>query len=436
MGMTKRMSVKINKLAEETRDILTRYDDLPIPLRDSIENLLGGVDMAIEYLARNSQNGHTPPSQDTSKGNKEKRGKQTNKSGKKPGGQPGREGVNLAFSENPTSVIPLEIDRRFLPPGAYNEEERECRQVFDFEIVRTITEYRAQVLKSSGGDTYVAEFPEGVNASTQYGASLQAYCVGLSTKNAMPYERLADHVFQEIGIPVSTGSLVNFEERIAKKLEETFLPEAKELLIQSDVAGFDESGISIRGENFWAHEANNTLVVLFTAHEKRGKAGIDAAGILPKFKGIAVHDYWAPYQSYSCTHALCNAHHLRDLEYIAEDLRQTWAVEMKELLLEMNTAAKNSKGKVKREVITTLEARYDQVVLQGLKQNPGTKHKDRRKAKARCLVERFRDRKNQVLLFLHDLRVPFSNNDTERPIRMLKVEMKVSGTFKSLACQR
>jgi hypothetical protein len=78
MGMTKRMSVKINKLAEETRDILTRYDDLPIPLRDSIENLLGGVDMAIEYLARNSQNGHTPPSQDNSKGNKEKRG-QTNK---------------------------------------------------------------------------------------------------------------------------------------------------------------------------------------------------------------------------------------------------------------------------------------------------------------------------------------------------------------------
>jgi transposase len=436
MGMTKRMSVKINKLAEETRDILTRYSDLPIPLRDSLENLLGGVEMAVEYLSRNSRNSHTPPSQDNAKGNKEKRGKQRKNSDKKPGGQPGREGVNLSFSDEPTSIVDLEIDRRCLPPGNYTEEEPECRQVFDFEIIKTITEYRAQVLRGAVGDRYVAEFPEGVNAPTQYGANVQAYCVGLSTKNAMPYERLADHVFHELGISVSTGSLVNFEERIATKLEETFLPEAKDLLIQSEVVGFDETGISIRGEGFWAHEANNSLVVLFTAHKKRGKAGIDAAGILPEFKGIAVHDYWASYQSYLCAHALCNAHHLRDLEYIGEDPRQTWAVEMKALLLEMNTTTKSSKRKVKLEVITILQARYDQVVLNGLKQNPGTKHKNKRKAKARCLVERFRDRKDQILLFLHDLRVPFSNNDTERPIRMLKVEMKISGTFRSLATAR
>jgi transposase len=388
--------------------------------------------MAIEYLGRNSRNGHTPPSQDKGKGNKEKRGKEKKKSEKKPGGQPGREGANLAFSDDPTKIIALEKDRRCLAPGEYTEEEPECRQVFDFEIIKTITEYRAQVLKSSTGDRYVAEFPEGVNAPTQYGANIQAYSVGLSTKNVMPYERLADHILQETGIPISTGSLVNFEDRICKKLEETFLPEAKEILIRSEVAGFDETGISVRGKNCWAHEANNSMVVLFTANQKRGKAGMDAVGILPEFKGVAVHDYWAPYQRYLCTHALCNAHHLRDLEYIGEDPRQTWALEMKELLLEMNTTAKNAGVKVKKDVIKTLETRYDQLVLLGLKQNPGTKHKNKRKAKARCLAERFRDKKDQIILFLHDLRVPFTNNDTERPIRMLKVEMKVSGTFKSL----
>jgi transposase len=150
------------------------------------------------------------------------------------------------------------------------------------------------------------------------------------------------------------------------------------------------------------------MVVLFTANQKRGKAGMDAVGILPEFKGVAVHDYWAPYQRYLCTHALCNAHHLRDLEYIGEDPRQTWALEMKELLLEMNTTAKNAGVKVKKDVIKTLETRYDQLVLLGLKQNPGTKHKNKRQAKARCLAERFRDKKDQIILFLHDLRVPFT----------------------------
>jgi transposase len=222
--------------------------------------------------------------------------------------------------------------------------------------------------------------------------------------------------------------LADFEERL------------KALLSLAVVAGFDETGIRIIAQRFWLHSCSTAHHAYYAVHTKRGQQAMDAIGILPQFKGVAVHDFWKSYYQYACRHGLCNAHLLRDLIFIKERFEQQWADELITLLLKMKAAKDKAvaKGKQALSAPTLYRYRkaYQAIVQKGLRINPfkppDIKKRGRpKKTKPRNLLERLENYADDILRFLYDFKVPFDNNFSERDLRMMKVKQKISGCFRS-----
>jgi transposase len=216
----------------------------------------------------------------------------------------------------------------------------------------------------------------------------------------------------------------------------------KERIRQSAVAHFDETGVRVEARTHWLHSASTPKLTHYGVHAKRGTEAMDAIDILPLFGGTAVHDHWKPYFRYACAHALCNAHHLRELTSVHEQYEQAWGKDMIELLLEAKAAVDASPIQALRKQwkqTRTIERRYDTIIAQGLVANPPPapaasapqKRGRKKQSKPKNLLDRLRTYKPQVLAFLYDPLVPFDNNQGERDIRMTKVQQKISGTFRS-----
>jgi transposase len=186
--------------------------------------------------------------------------------------------------------------------------------------------------------------------------------------------------------------------------------------------------------------ASTPDLTFYAAHQKRGREALDEIGVLPGFEGTAVHDGWTSYWQYGdCQHALCNAHHLRELTFVEEQLGQGWAQELKALLLEIKQAVDAARdqglAELAAETQWAFEARYDVLLDVGLKMNPPPEPTGKRgrppRGKAGSLVDRLREHKGATLAFMEDLAIPFDNNQAERDIRMVKVKQKISGCFRT-----
>jgi len=210
----------------------------------------------------------------------------------------------------------------------------------------------------------------------------------------------------------------------------------------AEVAGFDETGMRATGSLHWLHTVSTSFLTWYFAHAKRGREAMDAAGVLSKCKGRAVHDFWDPYLKYDCDHAFCNAHLLRELVFLWEEQDQAWAKIMIGHLLAIKTAVDTARQDGQPALnagnLDSFYARYIQIVDIGYAGNPaadppkGPKRRGRRKqSKARNLLGRFRDHHEGILAFMHDFAVPFDNNQPERDLRMMKLRQKISGTFRS-----
>jgi transposase len=213
-------------------------------------------------------------------------------------------------------------------------------------------------------------------------------------------------------------------------------------LINSPLAGFDETGFRVEGKLRWMHVASNALYTYITVHPKRGRAAIEQCGILPRFSGIAVHDCWKPYFLYtSCLHALCNAHLLRELTAVYEQTEQSWATDMLQLLLDMKADSEKLKQNgatfIPLEDMKVFRKAYENIICEGLSQNPLPERQEGKvgrlkRSKARCLLDRLIEHQEKILLFANDFEVPFDNNQSERDIRIFKVKQKVSGGLRSI----
>ena len=190
------------------------------------------------------------------------------------------------------------------------------------------------------------------------------------------------------------------------------------------------------------HPWGNNSGTYYDIHRKRGGEAIDEIGILPGFTGRAVHDFWKPYFGYSCHHGLCNAHHLRELIFVHEQHQQDWADHMIDCLLDIKDAidqARQTVDRLDKKQIRDFETRYQQILDEGYAQNPlpplppnaKKKRGRRKKSKPRNLLERLDDHRKEALAFMYDFDVPFDNNLAERDIRMMKVQQKISGMFRT-----
>ncbi|MEI6704217.1 MAG: IS66 family transposase [Deltaproteobacteria bacterium] len=364
--------------------------------------------------------------------------------GRKPGGQPGHEGITLRLSETPDVIVEHKASvcqhcAAIIPSDA-TESRHVSRQVVDIEIRRVITEHRATVtVCPECGKETTAPFPQKVDHYLQYGPLFSTLLLYLNQGNFVPFDRLAKFCKDMLQIPVSPGTIVNIVQKSAQDLAASMEFIKKQLLL-STVLHFDETGTRIYGKTFWRHSVGNPWFTFLKSHIKRGNEATDEIGILPFFTGTAVHDFWKSYFSYvQCRHAMCNAHILRELNGVEENFKRNWPKHMKEVLLDAKKLTERAEVKPTPAEIAGIELRYDEALAQGYSENPvpekplpvPKKRGPVAQTKELNLLKRMTVYKDSILLFLRLLEVPFTNNSAERDIRMSKTQQKVSGGFRS-----
>ena len=380
--------------------IMVAVPDGPQPSYEELASLVvqlrGALDAALTRIAdleaqlkQNSKNSSQPPSSDSPFVKPAPKSLQ-GKSGRKPGGQPGHEGRTLMRVQRPDRVIRHE-PRRWGGCGAGLTKKTvqvgtDVRQVFDIpKIAVRVVEHQLVSRRCGCGTTTTATAPDGVTAPASYGPNVAA--------------------------------------------------------IAAPVAHFDETGLRVATSLHWVHSASTDRFSLLTVHPRRGVPGMEHAGVLPAFTGIAVHDAWSPYDTYTAaTHALCNAHVQRELVAVFEGVPESqwnWARQAHDALLELKSLVAAARaaglGTVEAGARDTLISRLRSATVLGARITGG----GARGAKHRALARRLRDRQADYLRFLDErFAVPWDNNAAEREVRMVKIRQKVSGSMRTLAGAR
>src|SRR5260221_7823488 len=395
-----------------------------------------------DRLAKDSHNSHLAPSSDRFV-RKAKSLRQ--RSGKKLGGQPGHPGSSLQFSSTPDELIELQVEHCEVCQydlHAVAACGRERRQVVDLPSPRVVVqEYRAEQKQCPHCQQItIAAFPTGVQAPIQYGPQVGATAVYLVQQQLLPLARTCEVLRDLLGVQMSEGTVGDLIKRCAGQLS-TVEQQITEALKHAEVIHQDETGLDVAGKRHWMHVTCTPTLTHYHVDASRGQAALEAIGILPQFTGISIHDGWGSYFLYDCEHAVCIVHLLRDLVLLAEQGLQ-WAADLKSLLLDMKEATEQAREQGKRRLdpleVVDWEAQFLRLLDDGDQAHPWAtappgKRGRCKQSDARNLLDRLRKQQQAVLTFLEDLRVDFDNNLAERDLRMVKVQQKVSGCFRSEA---
>lgn len=368
------------------------------------------------------------------------------KSGKKAGGQPGHKGNSMEITREPDEV------KEYLPEKCWNcpmaskcKSNYTCacrRYEYDVKVTTTLTEHRVLVCECpiEKGGKIAGEFPEEITSSKQYGTELKATVLSLFTVGYMSVSRIKEFLtgFQ---IPISTGTIQNILSGCMEKVSDA-ANLIRERVSNLNIINCDETGMRVNGKLHWIHCLCNDKWTYMVIHEKRGSKAMEDIGILPELDGCTIiHDFLKSYLNYSNVfHGFCNAHLQRELVYAFESTRQGWAKELKDLLTAMNVSRDRliatGQTQFPQEALKGFLTRYDNLIAEGIEKNPIPKRFPGErgrpgKGKMRCLLERMRDYKEDILRFVTNWSVPFTNNEAERTIRFTKVKQKVSGCFRT-----
>jgi transposase len=396
-------------------------------------------------LGLNSTNSGKPPSSDGLKKLPRVRSLRE-PSGKKPGGQKGHKGETLRQVAEPDSVVdhfPSSCTVCGAAVSPAMSVGHSARQVFDLPEPRplVVAEHRAHdcACASCGAHTR-ASFPDGVNAPVQYGPRIAAFVIYLLHYQLLPEDRSAELMADLFGVRLVTATIARMSRNCAGRLQD-FVTTVRDLVAGAAVKHMDETGFRVGGKTQWLHVACTAWLTFYRVCARRGS-------LLAGVKGIVVHDHWKPYYTMTgVLHALCNAHHLRELKALIDIEKEDWARKMQRLLRRACYAvnlARERGSPLKPRLIALIERRYDVFVAEGLAfheaQSPlrpdAPQGRKRRGRKARRtghnLLMRLAERRQDVLRFLANPHVPFTNNEAERDGRMMKVKQKISGGFRSL----
>ncbi len=418
-------------------EILALASTNPEALVDIIQSLARRLSELEGVLKKNSRNSSKPPSSDGPAKPKPKSLRKS--SGKKSGGQPGHPGNTLARVEHPDHIVTLPVTSCSCCADLTREpvRDRERRQVFELPQSKPeVTEFQSEIkLCRKCGRINKAPFPDDVTAPVQYGQSVLGMAVYLQNQQLIPVARVEQMMTDLWGCSLSEATILEAAGQCHQQLA-SFESAVVRQLANAPVLHVDESGARAAGKPGWLHVACTDRLTFFGIHESRGSKAFDHFGILPLFRGRLIHDFWKPYLLYACEHGLCNAHHLRELTFLFEEKNQAWAGKMIDHLLDMNDFVKQQNNapltqKQKRPWLI----KYRKIIAEGWGANPLPQPEGKRrtkKTKEQNLLLRLDARESQVLAFLHDPGVPFSNNLAERDIRMIKVRLKISGAFRTV----
>ncbi len=393
-----------------------------------------------ERLAKNSSNSSKPPSSDANnpgkkKNNPKKTASLRKKTGKKPGGQPGHKGRYLEMSLKPDEIISLPV----VACGHCHNNLTHAKSTLDTRQAFEIPEPKLWVIAYQAEEKYCKEcgyttsacFPDRITHKTQYGPRVKSLLVYMNQYQLLPFERASEFFETVYGHPISPGTIVNAVNTLSVRLE-AVESQIKERLIKRDLIHCDETSINVNGNKHWLHTVGNEQLTHYAIHEKRGRNATEAIGILPEFKGTMIHDHWKSYFTYqACRHGLCNAHHLRELRFLYEHHPIKWAKKLSDLLIRINEHKNkrvNARGKPSFSPyqLKKYNADYDEILHKASKEQARRGTID-----SHNLLKRLKAYKGSTLLFMTDFSVPFTNNLSERDIRMMKVKQKISGCFRN-----
>ena len=410
--------------------------------RLTLTNLKARVEELEVRVNKDSHNSHKPPSSD-GPAKLPRRRSRRKRSGKASGGQPGHSGVTLLQVDQPDTVVAhgaAECGQCGARLDTATVVARERRQVMDLPPVRPqVTEHQVLHQRCPQCQAVSAgQFPAAVTQPVQYGPGVKALAVYLQEYQHIPFERTQEFFRDVFNLPLSEGTLASARATCAARLEgvETAIQQA---LIQAPVAHFDETGLRIDGQTHWLHVAGTPDLTYYMVHPKRGQIAMKAIGVLPAFRGTAVHDALGAYFQFGCRHGLCNAQLLRDLTAVREITRQHWPKRLTELLLQIKATVERQRETGQAQLSPRRRndfiQHYQHLVQQGLRSNPPPKRTGQRgrprQGPIRSLLLRLKNHPSAVLAFMHDFRVPFDNNLAERDLRMAKIRQKIAGCFRS-----
>jgi transposase len=405
-------------------------------LEQQVQSLEGRLAQVEARLAQNSSNSHKPPSSDGL--SKPSPQSLREPSGRKPGGQPGHAGRTLQPVAQPQHTLAHRLDRcpcgrcGGRPLGDQPVLGVEKRQVFELpEQPLVVTEHQAEIkVCPVSGQRVRAEFPAGVVAPVQYGPRFQGLMVYLNQQQFIPSERLTQLCEDLFGQPFSEATLQAANERCAAQLSD-FEKVLAELLVRAALVHLDESGVRAEGRLHWLHVVSTQTLTWYGIHPQRGTGALDAFDILPRCRGWVMHDHWAPYFTYeNCLHALCNQHLLRELKFLSDQHQEAWAADLSRYLRHLNERSRQE-GPLGETQFKAVLARYRALVRRGRKRHARRAGRGRQ-SKAANLLDRLEDFDLHFLAFLWEPVVPFTNNQAEQDIRMIKVRQKISGGFRTL----
>ena len=414
----------LNKLSHQEKDVLilalwernAYLEKLVAAQQETIAHLTARVKELEDRFAKNSKNSSKPPSSD---GYKRQTRSLRKKSGRKPGGQEGHPGTTLKMVEKPDKTLKYKVDKCKNCHASLEEVlaiDIEKRQVFDIPPLKIeVEEHQVEVKICPLCNTLnKGEFPPDVSQPVQYGKLIKALGVYLNNYQFIPKARTSEFFEDVFEHSISEATLCGGEKECSDKLEKT-VEQIKEGVTKSDVVHVDESGFRVEGKLKWLHVASTEQLTFYDCHEKRGNMATNDIGILPVFQGTTVHDGWGPYQKYTCSHALCNAHHLRELIFLEEEHTQEWAGKMKKLLLEIKGSVETRKadGATSLEplLLVEFERQYSEILEEGQKAQPPPElsqcppKKGRKKqSKAKNLLDRLTTLRQQTLEFMYNSR--------------------------------
>jgi len=421
--------------------VIALVENLLTAQAEATEKLEARIKVLEDQVCKDSKNSSQPPSGD---GFKKRVQSLRPSSGRKSGGQPGHPGSTLAWVAEPDEIKQHLIET--CPGCGASLVERpivawQCAQVHDLVPIEIVVREHQAAVKQCDccGQSNQAAFPVGVTNRVQYGSRLRSLMVYLMDYQLLPSARVQELLSAVFGCQLSEGTLYEARANCFESLAEV---EAGifAAVQQAQVVHFDETGLRVNAKLLWLHVASTQALTYYFIHPKRGREAIDAMAILPHFEGTSVHDGWRSYALYACVHALCNAHHLRELRFLVERYGQAWAEQMMTLLVTMKAAVEQAQTQGQTQLsaneITQVEQQYRDLIDTGLRLNPANPPLPHARGRpkqtpARNLLERLDTYQADVLRFLHDFQVPFDNNQAERDIRMMKLKQKISGGFRS-----
>lgn len=441
----------VQQLMEQNALLLKQNENLTASvaeLTDTVDKLKQTIEELREQLNKNSRNSSKPPSSDgLGKPTVKKDRSLREASGKKQGAQEGHEGVCLSIISNPDHTENhMHSDCEGCPYHDACLEKaciKETRHEIDVVVTVDVTAHNLFSVPECPlhGGSRTGHFPADIKAAVQYGKNLQAMVVAFNTVGAVSINRTHEILSSVFNIPLATGTIKNMVTRCADSLKGTH----EKIRLKMTTRGLihcDETGTRVDGKTWWVHNASDRDYTYLTINKKRGRIGMDEAGVLPHARGIIVHDCWGSYWQYpDVTHAICCAHLLRELNGVIENHpEQTWAPKFRRLLLDMkksrDEAVQEHRDELSSQQLSKFDTEYDDIIKTAYEENPlpetsAKKRGRKKKSKVLNLICRLDNYKASVCLFIKNLCVPFDNNQAERDLRMVKVKTKVSGCFRS-----